>query len=88
VRIVAALVNPVGSDKGLESVTILNITPKPVDLKGWKMADSKENKAPLSGILKAGRTMTVMLPGTGIELSNDGGIITLLDSNGVAYVCY
>lgn len=90
VRILAALVNPTGADKGLESVTILNVTPKPIDLKGWKLADSMKKKAPLSGIIKAGQTMKITLPGTGIELPNDGGIITLLDSkdlkvHGVSY---
>ncbi|VVB70585.1 Uncharacterised protein [uncultured archaeon] len=83
VCILAALVNPPGPDKGLESVTILNITPKPIDLKGWKIADRNKNKAPLSGILKAGQTMTIKLPGTVIDLPNDGGIITLLDNNGL-----
>jgi hypothetical protein len=90
VCIVAALVNPVGPDNGLESVIILNITPKPIDLKGWKLVDSEKKKAPLSGILKAGQIMTFSLPGTGITLPNDGGIITLLDNkdlkvHGVSY---
>ncbi len=83
VCIIAALVNPTGPDRGLESVTILNTTPKSIDLNGWKLADSKKKKAQLSGILKAGQTMTVSLPGTGIELPNDGGIITLLDKKGL-----
>ena len=65
------------------SVTILNITPKPIDLKGWKLADRNKNKMPLTGVLNAGQTMTVKLPKTGIELPNDGGIITLLDSKGL-----
>jgi uncharacterized protein YukJ len=90
VCIVAALVNPTGPDKGLETVTILNITPKPIDLKGWKLADRNKNKMPLAGVLNAGQAMTVKLPKTGIELPNDGGIITLLDSkdlkvHGVSY---
>jgi len=83
VCIVAALVNPVGPDRGLESVTILNITPKPIDLKGWTLVDMEKKKAPLSGILKAGQTMTFSLPGTGIQLPNEGGIITLLDNKGL-----
>jgi uncharacterized protein YukJ len=83
VRIVAALVNPVGPDRGLESVTILNITPTPIDLNGWKLADRNKRKAPLSGIIKAGQTMNVAIPGSGIDLSNEGGIITLLDSRGL-----
>jgi uncharacterized protein YukJ len=83
VRIVAALVNPLGSDKGQESVTILNITSKPIDLNGWNISDKNKKKAPLTGILKAGQTMTIKLPGTGIDLPNDGGIITLLDVKGL-----
>ncbi len=83
VRIVAALVNPSGPDQGLETVTILNTTPKPIDLKGWKLADRNKNKVPLSGVLNAGQTMMVKLPKTGIELPNDGGIITLLDNKGL-----
>ncbi|MDD4448285.1 MAG: lamin tail domain-containing protein [Methanothrix sp.] len=83
VCIVAALVNPSGPDKGLESVIILNITPKPIDLKGWNLADSEKKKMPLSGIVKAGQTMTLSLPGTGIQLPNEGGIITLLDNKGL-----
>jgi uncharacterized protein YukJ len=82
-RIMAALVNPVGPDRGLESVIILNITAQPINLKGWNLADCRKKKAPLSGILKAGKTMTFSLPGTAIELSNEGGIITLLDDKGL-----
>lgn len=82
VCIVAALVNPVGPDRGLENVTILNITPEPIDLNDWKLADRNKKKTPLSGILKAGQTMTIVIPETGINLPNDGGIITLLDTNG------
>lgn len=83
VRLLAALVNPSGPDKGLESVIILNITPKPIDLKGWNLADSEKKKMQLFGILKAGQTMTLFLPGTGIQLPNEGGIITLLDNKGL-----
>ncbi len=83
VRIVAALVNPLGADRGLESVTILNITPKSIDLKGWKIADKNKNKMSLSGSLKAGLTSTVSLLGSGIDLPNDGGIISLLDNKGL-----
>lgn len=81
--IVAALINPAGPDKGLVSVTILNITPNPVDLSGWKLSDRNKNKMPLSDVLNAGQTLIVKLPKKGIELPNDGGIITLLDSKGL-----
>ena len=83
VLIVAALVNPIGPDQGLESVTILNTTPKTIDLKGWSLADRNKNKAPLSGVINAGQTVMVRLPAKGIELPNDGGIISLLDNKGL-----
>ncbi len=38
-RIVAALVNPVGPSPEQESVTLLNASPSPVDLAGWRLAD-------------------------------------------------
>jgi uncharacterized protein YukJ len=83
VLIVAALVNPTGPDQGLESITILNTTPKTIDLKGWSLADRNKNKVPLSGVINAGQTMMVKLPAKGIELPNGGGIITLLDNKGL-----
>jgi uncharacterized protein YukJ len=83
VAIVAALVSPAGPDMGLESVTILNTTPNPIDLAGWTIADRKKRKAPISGILEAGDTARVKIPGTGIEMPSDGGIITLLDNKGL-----
>jgi hypothetical protein len=66
----------------LESVVIINTTPKTINLAGWRLADRNKNKAPLSGSLKAGDTMRIKLPET-VELPNDGGIITLLDSKGL-----
>src|SRR5436305_13945510 len=39
VSIIAALVNPGGADPGKETVTLLNLTPGPVDLSGWALAD-------------------------------------------------
>jgi hypothetical protein len=34
VRILAALVNPIGADLGKESVTLINVSPDVVDLNG------------------------------------------------------
>jgi uncharacterized protein YukJ len=82
VAIVAALANPVGSDQGLENVTLLNVTPQPIDISGWKLVDKNGNKMSLSGVIPAGQTARIRLAGTSIELPNDGGIITLTDKNG------
>ena len=55
-RIVAALVNPVGPSPEQESVTLLNASPSPVDLAGWRLADRMKRTclAPAM-VLAAGR---------------------------------
>lgn len=53
VRIIAALINPEGHDYGLESVTLLNTTPDPIDLDGWAIVDKNKKKAYLSGSIGA-----------------------------------
>jgi hypothetical protein len=57
VSVVAALINPAGPDKGLKSATILNITPNPVVLSGWKLSDGNKNKMPISDVLNASQTI-------------------------------
>ncbi|OPY54751.1 MAG: hypothetical protein A4E49_00761 [Methanosaeta sp. PtaU1.Bin112] len=42
----AALVNPMGLDRGLESVTLFHIISEPIILKGWNLADSEKKNAP------------------------------------------
>jgi uncharacterized protein YukJ len=84
VRILAALVNPMGADPGKESVTLLNVSPEAVDLNGWALADKQKRKSRLHDIrLKAGSAVTIPLSGTDAQLSNEGGIITLLDARGI-----
>jgi len=82
IRIIAALVNPVGADPGIETVTLLNTSPGSIDLTGWAIADRLKNKHLLSGTLDKGSTLVVQLPQT-VQLGNKGGIITLLDSRGI-----
>ena len=83
-RILAALVNPLGADLGKESVTLINVSPDVVDLNGWALADKQKRKSLLRDIrLKAGSVVTVALSGADAQLSNEGGIITLLDARGI-----
>jgi hypothetical protein len=79
VRIVAALVNAMKSPE-IETVTLVNASPGSIDLKGWKLADKQKKKMDLQGKLDAGAAMliTVKKP---MELSNQGGIITLLNDD-------
>lgn len=83
VCIIAALVNPKGGDKGLEALTLLNTTPAEIDLAGWSLADKNKKKMILVGKIRAGEALFVPLSGKDIELSNKGGIITLLDKGGL-----
>ena len=89
VRIVGALVNPIGPAPELETVTLLNASPRMIDLTGWQIADRIKRKHPLAGQLAAGATIVITLPPT-VQLGNKGGIITLLNDqdlkvDGVSY---
>jgi hypothetical protein len=54
-----------------------------VDLTEWAIADATKNRHVLSsGNLAAGATLVVTLPPT-VKLGNRGGIITLLDADGL-----
>ncbi len=83
VVIIAAKVNPAGHDPGRETVLLLNTMPHAVELDGWSLADKNKKKQLLSGSLEAGQVMTVTLTGDTTQLSNKGGIITLLNRDGL-----
>lgn len=84
VRIVAALVNPPGTDPGRETVTLINVSNTPVDLSGWSIADKQKHRTPIENItLVPGGTQALPLSGNGVQLSNEGGILTLLDPGGI-----
>jgi uncharacterized protein YukJ len=91
VRIVGALVNPFGHDPGLESVTLLNLSPEPIDLAGWQIANRNDDRFTIAGVtIGAGETMRIALPADIAPLGNNGGEISLLDRqaarvHGVAY---
>ena len=80
-RIVAALVNDTQSPE-VESVTLLNPSPRPLDLSGWSLADKNKKRHALSGVIPAGDTVRVRIDKP-MELSNQGGIITLLNEEGL-----
>lgn len=83
VRIVAALVNPVGPAPELETVTVLNASPDPVDLAGWSLVDRLKKTCAIPGdVLPAGDSVRIGLA-DGVQLGNKGGSITLLDPRGL-----
>jgi uncharacterized protein YukJ len=82
VRIMAAMVNPVGGGAEVETVILLNPTPRAIDLGGWRIADQQKRKCPLAGTLPASGVVTVKLAAP-TQLGNSGGIITLLNADGL-----
>jgi len=83
VRIVAALVNPTGPAPETETITLINTSPAPVELNGWRIADRTQRAFTLPpGPLAAGATLTVTAT-DGVTFGNGGGTITLLDPAGL-----
>jgi hypothetical protein len=91
VRIVGALVNPFGHDPGMESVTLLNLSPETIDLTGWQIANRNDDRFTIAGVIVgAGETARIILPADVAPLGNKGSEISLLDRqtarvHGVAY---
>jgi hypothetical protein len=81
IRIVAAVVNP--TPKARESVILVNTTNRKIDITDWAIADSQKTKRLLYGEIRPGEFLTIPLTGKTAKLSPDGGIITLLDRNGI-----
>ncbi len=90
-RIVAALANPDGKDEGYETVTLLNISDKEINLKGWKLLNQNKDilHLPETNIFP-GDSYKIELTSKEMSLSNQGGLLTLLDpedlkAHGVSY---
>ena len=81
VRIVAALVNSVQSPE-IEIVTLVNASPREINLEGWALADTQKNKQKLTGKLNSGEARAIRVDKP-VALSNKGGIITILDETGL-----
>jgi hypothetical protein len=81
VLIVAALPDPVGADKGHESVTVVNTTSAPIQLAGWRLVDAASGHQDLSGTLPPGGILQLQL-GNGVQLGNKRDALLLLDAGG------
>src|SRR5262245_8764565 len=83
VLIVAALPDPMGADRGHESITLINTTSATIDLTGWALADAAGGRQQLSGSIAAGVAHQVTV-GTTIPLGNRGDTILLINAAGEA----
>lgn len=83
VRIVAALVNPMGPAPERETVTVLNPRADAVDLEGWVFVDRLGHQMPLGpAVLPPGEAVRIVLSSS-VQLGNGGGTLSLLDSQGL-----
>ncbi|MDJ0617616.1 MAG: hypothetical protein QNJ63_12875 [Calothrix sp. MO_192.B10] len=86
VRIMAALINRQGDDKGKETVTLLNISPNALDLTDWLLKDKLGNSLNLGGNnIAPGGTTTIALSGDDVILSNSGGKIFLYNGQNLVH---
>jgi uncharacterized protein YukJ len=82
-RIVGALVNPVGPAPEQESVTLLNPRAEALDLAGWSLVDRAGQTMTLdSGQVGPGDTVRIDLHPP-VQLGNHGGTLTVTDPAGV-----
>ncbi len=86
IRIVAALVNPLGKEIGKERVTLLNVSAQEQDVTDWILADSIGKSVPLAElldatVLAAGEVAQITLDSR-VRLNNTGDTITLFNSQG------
>jgi len=79
-RVVAALIDALGNERGQETVTLLNTTAAAIDLAGWHIADGTGQQA-LAGELASGEAMRVTLTSS-VQLSNVRDTITVIAPNG------
>ena len=82
VRIIAALVHPLNGELPHESVTLLNVSPYPVDLGGWHLTGDSKGRWPLHGRLVPGEAREIPL-GPALPLDKHGGIVTLVNREGL-----
>jgi len=83
VLIVAALPDPVGTDRGHELVTLLNTTASTVELAGWTLADAAGGRQNLTGTLPAGGVLQLTTGGA-VQLGNQGDSLVLIDPSGAS----
>lgn len=77
IKIISALVNPLGKETRKEKLKLKNSSAADINLKGWTI-EVKGQTQKLTQILAAGQTLTISL-GKKVKLANTGSAIRLLD---------
>ena len=66
-----------------EQVILFNPNEREMDIDGWSILDASKRKELLSGKIKSGDIVRISLSGNSALLGNNGGIITLLNRDGI-----
>jgi subtilisin family serine protease len=80
VKIISALINPVGADKGHEKISILNASTANIDITGW-FFEVNGHKQIIIGMLSGGEAKTITLDGSSLKLPNTGATINLSNAS-------
>ena len=72
-----ALINPAGSDPGLEAVVLGNCATTTQSVHGWQLGDRNGRVTKLDAEIPAGASAIVALDGSGVQLGNNGGNLVL-----------
>jgi len=78
-----ALINPAGSDPGLEAVVLGNCATSTQSVHGWHLVDRNGHTTKLDTEIPAGASAIVTLDGSGVQLGNNGGNLVLQDDQAV-----
>lgn len=81
-HIVSLLPNPQGSDNGREKVSLRNSTSSQIDLTNWRLRDRAGNVFPLSGVVAANQTRTIVMTNFSMPLNNSGDEVLLIQPDG------
>ena len=78
--IMAAMVNPVGRDRGGEWISIVNLSDDTMDIEGWTLRN-RDDRIVLTGTLGPGEARRIQ-PITPLRLINTGSVLSLFAADG------
>ena len=83
VYIERALINPSGPDGGREIVVLSSLATTAQTLTNWRLLDKNARTTPINTTLGPGGSVPIPLDGTGVQLGNQGGTVTLQDDHNI-----
>ena len=81
VYIERALINPSGSDPGLEVAVLASLATTAQTLSNWRLVDKNARVTLINTTIGAGQSVLVALDGRGVQLGNQGGNLILQDNH-------